>query len=191
MFFWFLLSSHLFAWKQKMKRKHRANDITVKTKQKNIYIYILPYTLCEPCDLQKDIWTEAFGEWSRVSVSKMKDNAGSAHSEVNTNTQCTWEGFTTTFTKIRLKNPSCENSCYANKIVRGYFFTRLSWNSFVKSLRTFRAWMTFCSLRLKWVLYVWLINKEVIKTKNKKVCVATCPHFVFLLLLSLVSLQVL
>lgn len=61
---------------------------------------------------------------------------------------------------INFKNPSCENSCYANEIVTGCFFTRRSWNCLVRSLRTFWACITVCSLRLKWVVLRDLSTKK-------------------------------
>lgn len=173
--FLFLFSSPLFAWKQ------RSTGLTIslsKHPHPKIYIYI--YFAIHP------LWTIVSSKVHlnpnscRVITCLMKENARRFH-RLQTHSALSKALRHQTFTTISFKNPSCENSCYANEVVTGCLVTRRSWNCCVRSLRTFRAWIRVCSLRLKWVFfYVW-------RSLKKKVCVATCPHFVFLLLLSLVS----
>lgn len=78
-----------------------------------------------------------------------------------------------TFTTISFKNPSCENSCYANEVVTGCLVTRRSWNCCVRSLRTFRAWIRVRSLRLKWVFfYVWRSLKKSLCCDVSSLCIS-------------------
>lgn len=175
--FLFLFSSPLFAWKQ------RSTGLTIslsKHPHPKIYIYIFCNTPSVNHCIFKSTSEPKQLESDHMSVSEMKENARRFH-RLQTHSALSKALRHQTFTTISFKNPSCENSCYANEVVTGCLVTRRSWNCCVRSLRTFRAWIRVRSLRLKWVFfYVW-------RSLKKKVCVATCPHFVFLLLLSLVS----
>lgn len=82
MFFWFLFSSTLFAWKK--KKIKWSTELTISSsKHQNQHLFCTLWTIIS------SMLNPNFCKNDHVSVSEMKENARSFHSTVNTNTQCT------------------------------------------------------------------------------------------------------
>lgn len=164
-------------------KKHRANNITVKAPPpKNIYIYIFCNTPSVNHCIFKSTSEPKQLESDHMSVSEMKENARRFH-RLQTHSALSKALRHQTFTTISFKNPSCENSCYANEVVTGCLVTLRSWNCCVRSLRTFRAWIRVCSLRLKWVFfYVWRSLKKKFVLRRLTLYFCCCCHWCLLVL---------